>query len=34
MVGLDQKARDRANVGLTRGWNTRHPIKVPHGAER
>ena len=30
---LARKARDRANVGLTRGWNTRHPIKVPHGAE-
>ena len=30
---LDGKARDRANVGLTWGWNTRHPIKVPHGAE-
>ena len=34
MVGLNGKARDRANVGLTWGWKTRHPIKVPHGAER
>ncbi len=23
-----------ADVGLTWGWNMRHPIKVPHGAER
>ena len=28
------QACDRANVGLTWGWKTRHPIKVPHGAER
>ena len=33
VVGLAGKACDRANVGLTWGWNTRHPIKAPHGAE-
>ena len=33
VVGLGGKARDRANVGLTWGWKTRHPIKAPHGAE-
>jgi len=30
MVGLAEKPA----TGQTWGWNTRHPIKVPHGAER
>jgi len=34
VVGLGGKGRDRANVGGTWGWNTRHPIKVPHRAEK
>ena len=34
VVGLAGKACDRANVGLTWGWNTRHPFKAPHRAER
>jgi len=34
VIGLGGKARDRANVGLTWGGKTRHPIKAPHGAER
>lgn len=33
VVGLAGKGRDRANVGLTRGWNTRHSIKAPYGEE-
>ena len=34
VLGLDGKARDKANVGRTWGLNRRHPIKVPHDVER